>query len=1256
MKRRFPMILSAILAMLTLFGVCWTAAAETRKTEKMVYVVIDDSGSMNEDKFSKTRYAMEVLCGLMNPRDRLEFYYLNNNSKRWRADLSPEGIEKTMDTAVHRVTSGGGTTPYEQVGVAFRDMLKASKETAYDQYWLIVLTDGKFTNGIVRADKLRDEFKKYVNTGFGPDGGGTLRMIYCTIGAKDSVTVIDENAQIRAELEELGIYCKSTSTEEIIPVMGEIADRVSGRSRFQGSSHLTQVDRRTVKISSSIPLNNFVVFSQGNTAELQSVSSSKDGALSISRSAHIKPPISRMNRLAGGIYTVDNGRKHISAGEYTLTFNQDVNVGNEEIIVLFEPAMELRVHQRAADAEIQGKPGDTVHVGQSYEVSAEILEAGTDMAYRLDELPKGSQLVIEISNGSRTAKGDAGNPAKIKEVGEEPVHVKAALTIYGFNPITFETTFTPIPKPPVVIEDTPNGVGGVENGKLTARTEELKPGKKEKYLEFRIADGNAPAADIPGMLRDGLLTLDLGGLYCEQEYDKGALRVYPRYEEGKMELNRPYTVTLTDGAGNSRQMTVTVVPSEFGVKVGPKDKLSLTEAELRGKPAVFEFTLLVDGREADAGQYDPMAFRADGGLSVQAEPANKKWKVTVEYQPGMKAGEYRIIPVFRNAEMQPAATLELKDSQYSVRVKPEKKSVREADFANQPVTFEFALLADGKEVDASAYEALAFRDEKHPELKLEPVLEGRKWKVTVGYTPGMPIDTYEIAASFRGQALQPAATLEMQPTEYAITVKPQTIALKQSELAESGKAFEITLKEGGKQISPDALTVDWGGFRPGGDSTDQEKKVRTLEVAGDLTVEPRDYEITLTYQAPSGHKTVQKAVLTVEKSEYQVIPQAEAQLVFSTPEEMAANEKQYRFDIRVDGRPLTEAEMQAVATPPEVDPKDTATTWTAVESGYIVTPRAAPGWIPPANKLEYTVTCKAGDQQASLKFFYTLVHYSVACVGGDGGSIPATGLGDNTTALAFRVYGDGAPLPYDMVNNNFTLSKPGRFGGVQLDTRVTADPDGACTVYVTPVTRTWGPIDLFTKPFTPVGEMPVTLEYKGASASGTLVLTAGSVMCWLPHLIAAVLIALAVLYIRKKRFGSNAKIYYYYCCVIGHNIRGTGGVQGQMWDYDSLKDPHPLCLLNPFGRTKTSVEGLRVRATACGKNMKRMANVEVWIGEDMRVKAILDDVDINRIPKVENPVEEEPLKKGWHILRNGSVIAVYERDQRVTLFKYIATR
>ena len=34
--------------------------------------------------------------------------------------------------------------------------------------------------------------------------------------------------------------------------------------------------------------------------------------------------------------------------------------------------------------------------------------------------------------------------------------------------------------------------------------------------------------------------------------------------------------------------------------------------------------------------------------------------------------------------------------------------------------------------------------------------------------------------------------------------------------------------------------------------------------------------------------------------------------MFSTPEEMAANEKQYRFDIRVDGRPLKEIPLQVL--------------------------------------------------------------------------------------------------------------------------------------------------------------------------------------------------------------------------------------------------------------------------------------------------------------------------------------------------------
>ena len=1146
-------------------------SAETTIERKIVYVVMDDSGSMsNNFRWPRAQYAMEVLSGLLNPQDRLELYFLNSIPRHFTIDLSAGGINNSMRKIVN-TGSPNSNTPFGPVESAYEDLMKECKGTdIYSDYWFVVFTDGAYNQDVKGNNKnskteyICNRFKEYAGQHYGSKGDGKLHLIYCTIGPDSETMVINDTDRKTAELEELGIYCYSAGDKKLVETMGKIADRISGRSRFTGSSFLKQVDQNTIQVSSSIPLFNYAVLVQGSKAGLKSVQTEAGKRLNISRSANIiEPPSGKglHESLYGSVCTVDNGADHISAGTYTLTFDGAVNT--DQVIVLFEPALEVRLDHYLGDALIPDgeKPGSRVHVGHEYSASAYILEYGTQKKISLDELPAGSEFKIEVSNGARRdsemiCKGS--EKVTVKDVTDNPVHVKATLSIPGFNDIVGETEYSPISEPVYSVSVPDDKKGGVQGQELIVHTEEIKPGRKEKYFDFKIMVNNKPVQGINSLVSKGDLYI-VSDLTFELDYPQnGILRVYPVYT-GKEDISVPHTFSLYNSFDNAvlGQAKVSILLSEFKVRAA-KEKISKRESELRDNAAEFVFTLVVDGKDVDANEYEPLTFSVSG--------PNSSGKV----------------PVITSAR------------------------------------------------------------------------DGKKWRVTAAYNPGMPLGDYQITASLKNQPLDNAATLSMGKTDYTITVKPEKKTLRQSELADNEIVYEIKLKEQGKSICPDVLMVeDWGGYRPGIfllDDADDKGLTAKMVLNGDITTKPGSYKVVLAHLAPSGEKTTKTLELDVEPSVYTIDKHIDRQLVFSAVDEFAANDEQYRFDVLVDGRPLSDTEMQMV-TGIKVEPEGTATGMQIVSSGYDITPRVSQNWLPATNAktVEYTVTCTAPGASADAVFTWKRVDYTVECISGSGMQIGKDDLLNNTSEMKFRVYGDGEPLTYDLVNGNFRVEVNAPFRRhIRLDTQT--EPDG--TITVVPVSRSGSFMNLFTRVWIPKGEMTVTVSYKNGAGSGAVEITGAFILNMvLPYIIAISAITLICMWIFKKRFDRSYGVFYYYCEDDGIYLQGTE--DRDLWL--SASRPGFLNVISPFGRERIRVDGTVFRATGSIFNRQRGMMVEMRASSEPKYKAVVAAGRL-RTDKCPSNVScrRNALEPGWVLMNAGEAFARYESNGDVVIFKYNA--
>ena len=339
MKRLITLLLTAVVVFGSIVTFSRPVEAESLYIRKIVSVVYDDSGSMYGSKSVYANYAMQAFCGMLNSEDQLYITYMSKaehdvNFEPMEIDLSANGIQGSVDTVRAHVQPYYQSTPYTAVELAYEKLLSVKDSNPNTQYWLVIITDGDFAecqymSAVDRQKFLDDNIGGYIDTVM--PNGTNPQITFLGIGEVASPK----------EDKSRGLHTYSASDEsEIVEAMSKMADRISGRTRLS-QSEIHMLDDKTIQVSSSIPLLNIVVFAQGSNANLVGATYGDDiSAIPIERSASLFYP--GYDGLVGGAYLLGDSMNIIQKGEYTLTFDKSVKL--EEVVVLFEPALELRMN------------------------------------------------------------------------------------------------------------------------------------------------------------------------------------------------------------------------------------------------------------------------------------------------------------------------------------------------------------------------------------------------------------------------------------------------------------------------------------------------------------------------------------------------------------------------------------------------------------------------------------------------------------------------------------------------------------------------------------------------------------------------------------------------------------------------------------------------------------------------------------------------------------------------------------------------
>ncbi len=434
-------LLMAFVCLIGLFPQNAKADSDFSYNKKIVSVVYDDSGSMddyNSYRYVYANYAMQTFCGLLGAEDDLYITYMNRfQTEPQKIDITNTSIQNSIDEIrKYAITTGG--TPYESVKEAMALLEHQTDTNEKTEYYLVVITDGKFS-GVPS-----DPNDGYIFSNFSEKrmaNGTKPNIIYLGIGS--DVTKLNLNKSNVKEFYATDEGNSSGSRDGIVAKMSEIANIISHRSQVN-TTDIMVVNDRTFEISSDIPLSNIAALVQGSGAKIVSVVHKESGEqLKVGRNVSsywsTEP---KWAFLSSQSFLIQAAKENIPEGTYVLTFDRAVS--KENVVLMLEPALELRLFVTCNGREIdQLTELDKLHEKDKISVRYKIYEYGTDNRVLLSDLPQGTTASISVfENGikKQTAQDEIDNYS----LSQVKTEFKATLQIPGFNAIETYIDFTPL--------------------------------------------------------------------------------------------------------------------------------------------------------------------------------------------------------------------------------------------------------------------------------------------------------------------------------------------------------------------------------------------------------------------------------------------------------------------------------------------------------------------------------------------------------------------------------------------------------------------------------------------------------------------------------------------------------------------------------------------------------------------------------------------------------------------------------------------
>jgi len=434
MKRK--VLLSIFMILMLAVQLMVPVNAASVRSKKVVSIVYDDSTSMyssGQKKWAYANYAVQAFAGMLNKEDILMINYMSSVSGGNTSPVTVNTNDRASSVNDIRRHIDAADTPKRSIDAAFENLKRHSSNDADTQYWLVVMTDGRFTGTSIQQIEtaLCDIADASMPNGSQP------RIIY--------FSMCDTNGEFtpRTDLRK-NISVKSASVaEEITKEISDIADEVSGRISVE-DREIKLVNQNTIEVKSNVPLINIGVLSQFSDASVQSITTDKGEQLIIESNVGIKYPEAEGRvtdeSLKGNVALAGNGSDNIPAGTYTITFSEPIQ--KENVDIMFEPAIELRLTIYSEGNEITNP--DNLLVGSVIDAKANLYEIGTDNIIDLSLLPGSiSHSISHLEDGNLTTKVELLEINGIT-LSKSPTGIVAELVSPGYFTLKDVVEFKPV--------------------------------------------------------------------------------------------------------------------------------------------------------------------------------------------------------------------------------------------------------------------------------------------------------------------------------------------------------------------------------------------------------------------------------------------------------------------------------------------------------------------------------------------------------------------------------------------------------------------------------------------------------------------------------------------------------------------------------------------------------------------------------------------------------------------------------------------
>lgn len=330
-----------------------------KASKKIISIVYDDSGSMYTEnkkpvvKWAQANYAIQAFAALLNDQDRMFITYMSdadkvpgNNGEKVFEITKEDAVELDMkhaDDAVKQIRSKAdrGDTPIQAVDAAM-DKLRDTKDADENtQFWLVVITDGRMFSGEKKkeegnkAEKIEADLQGKLNDFVGENmsNGSEVYITYLGIG-EDEKDAEDIQGNSSAGFD-------AQKTTDIVDALSEIANKVSGRTRFDDAD-ISQIDSKTIKVHTDIPLYSVSVFSQRSNAqvdEIRTISNVRNIPLKYPDSPDPQKYITDEDLYGNATLASNADGSLIQPGDYEIVFSEDVSP--KDTVIMYQPAIKM---------------------------------------------------------------------------------------------------------------------------------------------------------------------------------------------------------------------------------------------------------------------------------------------------------------------------------------------------------------------------------------------------------------------------------------------------------------------------------------------------------------------------------------------------------------------------------------------------------------------------------------------------------------------------------------------------------------------------------------------------------------------------------------------------------------------------------------------------------------------------------------------------------------------------------------------------